>query len=208
MPLINSLFPPDICELIYRIPLSLHATPDRLVWSAEKKGEFSVKSAYKVAYNLSHVAQSQFVPTSTPSFWKKFWKAKIPGKVRVCLWKACINILPTRARLVSRHVPITQNCVLCDGASETVEHICRDCPYVSEVIGTHPQLSLLVSSLPLSTEVSFGEWLVDISLQLSSTLFEVLLMLIWAIWKERNARVWDGVFSSQFSHCCLFSSNI
>lgn len=118
-PLISALFAPKISELILHISLGLAASPDRLILSLDSKSSFSVKSAYKLAYSLSPTAHSFTIPNSNPQFWKKIWKAKVSRKVRVCVWKACTNILPIRARLADRHVPIATLCILCDGALET-----------------------------------------------------------------------------------------
>lgn len=111
-PLISALFPQEISELILRIPLGLGASPDHLILSLDSKNSFSVKSAYKLAYSLSPTAHSFTIPNSNPQFWKKIRKAKVPRKVLVCVWKACTNILPIRARLADRHVPIATPCIL------------------------------------------------------------------------------------------------
>jgi hypothetical protein len=164
-----------------------------MIWSLEKNELFSVRSAYRQQFINSHGVMFPSTSAASPAFWKKLWYAKVPGKVKVCLWKACQNILPTRTRLFSRHVPIITTCVLCGCSNESIEHICRDCPYTRAIIQLHPRLASLFPSLSLSVNEGFGQWLGDFSSQLSHSEFETLMMLIWAVWKERNNRVWDGV---------------
>ena len=33
------------------------------------------------------------------SFWKSIWYLKVPNKVKVFLWRACSNVLPTKVNL-------------------------------------------------------------------------------------------------------------
>ena len=38
------------------------------------------------------------------SFWKHLWRCNVPHKVRHFVWRACRDILPTKANLVARKV--------------------------------------------------------------------------------------------------------
>lgn len=84
-PLISTLFPQEISELIFRIPCGLASSPDPLILSLDGKNSFSVKSVYKLAYSLSPTAHSFTIPNSNPQFWNKIRKAKVPRKVLVCV---------------------------------------------------------------------------------------------------------------------------
>lgn len=95
--LIRTLFLPFEADTILRIPLSYSLPDDNIVWIGNRWGEFSVKSAYYVA--LSTVenlegGESSTGDTRTP-LGKKMWQLKIPPKVRIFAWKACMNGLPT-----------------------------------------------------------------------------------------------------------------
>jgi hypothetical protein len=46
--LIEEIFMPSEAEIIKQIPLSYRRPQDILIWSGTKKGEFSVKSAYRL----------------------------------------------------------------------------------------------------------------------------------------------------------------
>ncbi|XP_024196088.1 uncharacterized protein LOC112199282 [Rosa chinensis] len=86
--LINQYFVADDVDLILSMPLSQRDVPDRLTWHYDKKGRFSTKSAYVLAFEELH----NFGEVATSSkglsfFWKQIWFAQIPGKVKVHWWK-------------------------------------------------------------------------------------------------------------------------
>ncbi|XP_062012636.1 uncharacterized protein LOC133729168 [Rosa rugosa] len=94
--LIVAQFDPDDAALILSIPLSNRQVQDRLIWHYDAKGRFTTKIAYKIAYESVHdLTLGTTTSDLNVSFWKKIWFAKIPGKVKVHIWKACSGILPT-----------------------------------------------------------------------------------------------------------------
>ncbi|XP_026433777.1 uncharacterized protein LOC113331264 [Papaver somniferum] len=91
--LINAVFPENIANLILQMRLSQYGE-DKLIWEPNSSGEFSVKSAYKAINNDSSLRSSQ--QSSFPKVvWKNLWKAKVPHKVKLFLWKCLRNIVPT-----------------------------------------------------------------------------------------------------------------
>ena len=38
------------------------------------------------------------------SLWSRLWKAKVPNKIKIFSWRACLNILPTQDNLIRRRV--------------------------------------------------------------------------------------------------------
>lgn len=66
--------------------------------------------------------------------WKKLWNAKIPGKVLICAWRACNNILPTRARLTTKGYEDPVQCVSCPHTYEDIGHVICGCPVAKSII--------------------------------------------------------------------------
>lgn len=120
--IISSLFPPCEATLILSIPLSRKLPPDYLIWHYDSKMLFSVKSACKVAISLRDLASPSNQSTIGTSTWNKHWRASIPWKVKICAWKACLNILPTRSNLEKKGVAMDNICVLCSSSSESMLH--------------------------------------------------------------------------------------
>lgn len=117
------------------------------------------------------------------------WRAKVPGKVKVHIWKACRDILPTISRLCSRRVFVANGCYFCNEELETIAHVCRDCPFVHDFLHSFSELGSLPSGV--NPAASFLCWLASCSETLSITSFDFLLFALRSFWKERNQRVWQ-----------------
>ncbi|KAL6201366.1 hypothetical protein ACLB2K_025080 [Fragaria x ananassa] len=181
---LQELFPASIVSKILVLPISSKEHQDRWIWSEDKLGKFFVKTAYHLARKrvLDHELY-EHVPNPSSLLWNKLWKAKVLGKVKVCAWKAVSNILPTRSRLSERGVDIDTQCPFCEEEVESPIHALRDCSHATECV----QLAQ-VPLLPNTTSVY--DWLV--SALSVPTIFPILLMLLWAIWRNRNQKVWKG----------------
>ncbi|KAJ8750712.1 hypothetical protein K2173_015893 [Erythroxylum novogranatense] len=175
---------------ILSIPLGRSQTADALCWKFERKGGYTVKSAYK-----SLTWQGQYDQVSVQSScWNRVWRCKIPYFLLNFLWRAGVNILPSRERLFTKHVPVVNVCPLCQRSSETVLHILVQCPYAREVwllspLGWfNPQVSSFLSWLDAFTSL-FNKW--DMAFG---------IYVCWNIWQSRNRRVWQQKFTSP-AHC-------
>lgn len=121
---VKSLFFPFEVDIILNIPLSYNLPEDRIIWVGNKKGEFTVKSAYYIALtviNSSEGGECSHEDPRTP-LWKKIWQLKIPPKIRIFTWKACQNALPTMLNLRRSGVDTDGTCPLC---GQDVESICH-----------------------------------------------------------------------------------
>ena len=136
VPLVHSIFDDDDAKSILSIPLSRRLCADRLIWHYDITGVFTVKSAYKLSVAFLHgfVSTGSSILSHVMSLWKRIWSAKILGKVKVHIWRACKGILPTISQLLSRRVSLGNGCFFCNEESETIEHICRDCPFTHDFL--------------------------------------------------------------------------
>ncbi|KAM3255382.1 hypothetical protein ACQJBY_048596 [Aegilops geniculata] len=85
--LVNQTFWAEDASLILRIPIQ-EDTCDFIAWHYDKRGAFSVKSAYKVAVDssgresLSGLTSTSIAEGENSSFnWKKLWALPLPNKV-------------------------------------------------------------------------------------------------------------------------------
>ena len=95
--IVRSLFLPFEAQTILNIPLSFNLPEDTIGWIGNNRGVFSIKSVYYVALALvdpSVVVKSSNGDYRTP-LWKEMWQLKLPAKIRVFAWRACMNGLPT-----------------------------------------------------------------------------------------------------------------
>ena len=82
------------------------------MWMGNKRGVFTVKSAYYVALPLaqkSEVGECSYSDYRT-QLWKTMWQLKLPAKIRIFSWKACMDGLPTRLNLARRGLNIETTC--------------------------------------------------------------------------------------------------
>ncbi|KAL5545467.1 hypothetical protein UlMin_005154 [Ulmus minor] len=79
--LIRTFFHPDEAEAILSLPLPRRKVPDSLLWHYDKSGHYTVRSGYWLASNNKGIPSSS--TTSHTSWWQKFWRLRIPSKIRV-----------------------------------------------------------------------------------------------------------------------------
>ncbi|KAL0352058.1 UNVERIFIED_CONTAM: hypothetical protein Scaly_1594500 [Sesamum calycinum] len=68
---------------------------DVIVWHHTRSGIFSIHSAYHLACSLENSPCSSPRRQSEQAWWRKLWQARLPNKVKVFMWRACCNALPT-----------------------------------------------------------------------------------------------------------------
>ena len=86
---------------ILSIPLSAHGASDRLIWVASKNEKFLVRSAYRLAQEMSTRGNS---PKSSnfatlKKVWRDLWRMHVPNKIKHFAQKACKDILATKENL-------------------------------------------------------------------------------------------------------------
>ncbi|KAK2646770.1 hypothetical protein Ddye_021965 [Dipteronia dyeriana] len=61
------------------------------------------------------------------SSWKFLWRIKVPTKVKIFLWKACHNLLPTHVNLAKRELNVDVLCPFHHAKPETTMHALWNC---------------------------------------------------------------------------------
>ena len=99
--IVRSLFLPFEARTILNIPLCHSLPEDQIIWVGNRKGEFSVKSAYYIVVGVIDTmekVESSSRDSRSP-LWRKLWHLNIPPKVHIFAWKMCMNALPTFVNL-------------------------------------------------------------------------------------------------------------
>ena len=127
--LVRQVFLPHEANIICGIALSASLPVDKLVWALTVNGHFSVRSAYKLAREMGLRANSGELSDGTrlKRFWKQLWRCNVPHKVRHFAWRACSDILPTKANLVHRKVLRDSFCEECQREVESSGHLFWGC---------------------------------------------------------------------------------
>ena len=61
--------------------------------------------------------------------WSIILDLVIPLRIKLLLWWACKECLPTRLNLCKRGMPITDTCVLCGATAQSTLHLFTECGY-------------------------------------------------------------------------------
>ena len=119
---------------ILRIQLSNTRTRDKLYWNKNKAQKFTVKTAYHVTIRLhQEVGVEHSMVRKEKKFWNRIWRMNVPPKVRNFVWRACNDILPTRANLYRKKILTDPLCSICGQTDETVGHALWECPMARNV---------------------------------------------------------------------------
>uniref|UniRef100_A0A2N9IE72 Reverse transcriptase zinc-binding domain-containing protein n=1 Tax=Fagus sylvatica TaxID=28930 RepID=A0A2N9IE72_FAGSY len=187
---LERIFIPRDVEAILQIPLSKRRPNDMMIWAVTMKGNFTVKSAYQ----LLRSQQSQHEPTMSSTsvqntkLWNRIWKARVQPKVKMFIWRACKNILPTQTNLFDRGVTQTFSCHWCEDEAETTDHVLWSCDFA--------QREWQASTIPIppryGLQMSFGDFISCSMSDFSSPNIEILFTTAWELWNARNALVIEG----------------
>lgn len=107
--LVEDIFGSRDASIILSIPVDKEVE-DSWYWRNDKFGNFIVKSAYLMLEGTYNNASS----ADNSGFWCKLWNLKIPPKVKIFLWRASSNCLPTKDNLIIKQVPVTNTCAVCN----------------------------------------------------------------------------------------------
>ncbi|KAK3185204.1 hypothetical protein Dsin_032490 [Dipteronia sinensis] len=96
--LVRQSFSEEEGKAILSLPLSRMRLHDSLLWHYDKSVTYSVKSGYWLAKNMdSNPSCSSLNPSV--SWWKFLWPLSLPTKIKIFIWKACNNWIPTNVNL-------------------------------------------------------------------------------------------------------------
>lgn len=177
--------PVDVAEIV-KIRASPRLEDDTLAWG-HKFGNFSVKSAYNLAFDEVHrglATGSSSRPDGRRSCWKLIWSCEVPPTVRNHAWKVATNALPTWQKKFSRGLENDDICPVCGDEPEVNFHPFLRCPLSRELWRT---MSSVWTLLEIDLVQNIGkEWLLCALAPLSDVERSMLLMTIWRAWIIRN----------------------
>ena len=132
--LIEYIFNPGDAQLITSLVLSSRRGEDKLIWSREKCGIYSVWSAYRLLCEEMYANEPGCSDTGVwKQFWKRVWSIRVPHKIRQFIWRACSDSLPTMLNMKRRCIVPIAHCSFCHLEDEDVKHALWSCPVISPV---------------------------------------------------------------------------
>lgn len=178
--LVCSHFPSYEVDSILDISLGRNSGEDIRYWKWGPKGHYSVKSGYLVEIGYFDPPPSSSSAAAKTSWRTLIWSLRIPPKVRIFLWRAFNDFIPTELNLLRHHVPTSGNCILCGAFMASSSHCLIFCHRIRKLWKSTPLWIFLKHQQHLS--------LLDCGIMLAHTVsknfLELFAMLLWAIWKE------------------------
>lgn len=165
---------------------------DKLVWQFTKNGFHLVRSAFYLHQQLKGSNRCNNSKGDTNRhIWNIIWKLNILNGIKVFIWQACKDTLPTLKNLASKKVSKTTLCPICGLVEGIVGHTLWLCPTAQDV-----WCQTLVKFQKISSNSSF---FADIWKQLIEKLNcmehnEVVYILKY-IWFRRNTYIHQRTFT-------------
>jgi hypothetical protein len=186
--LVRQTFHEDDVQTILAISVN-EAFEDSIAWHFDKRGIFSVKSAYKVHIDNDSCGQGSsegamvYNPLTGNTFpWDKIWKLACPNKVKTFAWRLVHNSLPLKQKIQARGMDIDTRCPVCWRFDEYDCHMLFKCKYVKRVWSElHMEnIRLELATLQSPKVVFYCIWDKSEELQLR------IIITLWALSMERN----------------------
>lgn len=197
--LIDRTFMEEEAMVIKNIPLSPLLPMDRLIWRGTSNGVFSVRSAYHMKVERQEMLKGGVSnKMAGHEVWKACWRLQIPNAVKMFLWKACHNLLPTKANLLRKKVVDNALCPICLREVETIEHILWDCPSASDVWSGGP----ITLQKCVSLGLNFFQLFETLLARCETEELELFVVTARRIWLRRNDVIHRGFFTHPTQLLC------
>jgi hypothetical protein len=178
--------PADVSEIL-KISPSARLNTDLLSWSPEKRGLFTVRSAYGLAMDelwRSSTTSSSSAPDGRRIIWDLIWKSIVPPKVHHFAWRLATDALPTWQNKCKRTLEISDYCPLCGMETEDNFHPFFRCNLAQQLwlhmaeVWNIPELNTIL--------YTGSDWLLLLLCNLPEESRGMTLMTLWRIWHVRN----------------------
>jgi hypothetical protein len=157
--------------------------PDCFTWLLSDSGSYSAASAYRL----------QFLGSTESPLVTSIWDAWAPAKYRLLAWLMVQNRVLTADRLMARQWPNSYFCPLCWRNLETAEHLLVECPWSRNLWTLVASRFGLASLRPGTCSPGpLSAWLASLAAAAPTEIKackSIALLVIWAIWRERNDRI-------------------
>ena len=213
--MVRSIFLPFEANTILKIPMSYNLPEDSLIWIGNKKGSFTVKSAYHITSSMVDSDEDGESGNARTSLWKRIWHQKIPPKLKIFARRTYVNGLPTMFNLNHRGIHCSSFCPLCDKAIETTAHALFHCDH-AKLTWAHWHNCPIDLSHCTREPVDFA---LAIAEKDSSFALELFFAVAWSIWWNRNQalhddsgapprQIWDMAnrILGEYKEACSFSN--
>ena len=176
----------DTAEIL-KISLLAEQAKDEVLWHYNKRGNYSVNSGYQLALRTKF-------PDSTSSseafnqYWSALWSLELPEKLKIFMWRASNNLLPSAENLWKMKIMDEPTCKRCKISVETISHALLECKAARKIWLQSPYTA---PSLEANSQDIFST-LQRMAKEMRKTNLELMVALCWSAWYARNKCIFDG----------------
>ncbi|CAN1222090.1 Putative ribonuclease H protein At1g65750, partial [Linum grandiflorum] len=172
--LVERCFPGAVAEAVLQIPFRDMEEADKLIWSSSRDGNFTIKAGY-ACWLKDFLSANSVAGRGLPEIWRNLWSICIPPKVKHFMWQFLHNKLPTGNKMSKRSKRHGDECPFC-GLPETQIHRFGDCQWSSRIRPSDDCYDWFSQVKAIASTEELAQW----------------CMLLWFLWKERNAHLFNG----------------
>ncbi|CAN1146725.1 Putative ribonuclease H protein At1g65750 [Linum perenne] len=184
--MIQALFNNCDATAILSIPLHAAPLPDHRIWHFGKKGQYTVRSCYRLI--MERLAPREHLYSPGP--WVALWDIQAPPRLRCFAWRVARGVLPTRMALEGRHLYVPSECGICQQDLEHSWHLFLQCPFAQRCWSEAGMLNQVNADMQVAD--SMQEWLFKLIETGDDDRIARSIAIMGAIWRERNNRVWNA----------------
>lgn len=118
--------------MLLRVFLSTLFLLKTLIWHYSPNGCYDVKSGYILGFNHKN-NESSSNSSSINFYWNSLWNLNIHNKIKIFIWRALNNRLPTKDNLAKRGLNSLTCCPICFCPLETITHTLLFCPRAKDI---------------------------------------------------------------------------
>lgn len=116
-------------------------------------------------------------------WWNVLWKTQLPSKIKLFIWKAYHDCLPTNYCLWKQKLLTTPCCSMCKSEIETIDHAlcgCNRAKLICDSLFTRIDNHISVSN-------NFADCIIFLAANLTTSEFEKACIAFWSIWNNQNS---------------------
>ena len=145
-------------------------------------------------YTAASAYEAQFLGSTREVHLNSIWRTWAPPKCKLFVWLILQERVWTSDRLARRGWEHSPDCLLCHQTLETAKHLLADCRYtrrIWEYISTWAEQPNWQPRVwrPYSSVQDWWDMITTSTTVSRKAGRSLTLLVIWELWKERNARV-------------------
>ncbi|KAK2639750.1 hypothetical protein Ddye_027545 [Dipteronia dyeriana] len=191
----------EYVDSILKIPTGSNRTADTMLWHYEGNGRYTVKSGYWLGYKLMEGPRTSNVNSSS-QWWIFLWNLNVPLKVKIFIWKACFDWIPTAPNLARRRVPVRDRCPMCKKEFDSTLHALWKRKQLKDIRTDWRRM--LVNNRGING--NFLDFILDLYQCLNMKDMALFCVSVWRIWYCRNVKI-HGQHSCEISEVGTWCKN-